>query len=91
MMEKIILELWNHGTAGNTDESCGEISIFTITGECIDFDILCKLAKRGPKELAVQTFVELPTERALKVTVDVSREESGIALIITSFEELDFF
>ena len=91
MGEKITLELWNHGTAGNTEKPCGEVSIFTITGECVDFAILSDLTKHGPESLAVETFGELPTEKALKVWADVSREDDGIALIIASFEGLDSF
>ena len=89
--EKITLELWNHGTAGDTKKPCGEVSIFTITGECVDFAIISDLVKRGPESLAVDTFGELPTEKALKVDVEVDRESDGPALVITNFEELDSF
>jgi hypothetical protein len=36
----MFIELWNHGTYGNTAKPCGEVDIYTVTGENIRADIL---------------------------------------------------
>jgi len=71
----IVLELWNHGAAGETDESCGEICIFNITGARIPLELLEALSDKDKHNNTFDWYDDLPTEQPLKVEAEINYEE----------------
>ena len=74
----IFIELWNHGTAGETIKPCGEVDIFNIScdGEKIPYDVLVELISAeiyGPR---FDWFGHLPTEQGLLVEAEFEIEDS---------------
>ena len=85
------LALWVHGTAGNEEESCGEVEVFDVSGEKIRNEILQELVGDN-HSLRHEWFGSLPTERALLVDCYEEQESldgDGLWLTINSFKELD--
>jgi hypothetical protein len=66
----MFIELWNHGTYGNTAKPCGEVDIYTVTGENIRADILKELMSNKSYGLKFEWFGFLPTEQALLVQAE---------------------
>ncbi len=73
MTNQIVIELWNHGKAGETDKPCGEVSVFNISGENIDLALL-KIITNQAEETGqlFEWFGTLPTEDGLRVTANIS-------------------
>lgn len=84
----MFIELWNHGTAGDTKTPCGEVDIFNVTGERIDADILKILMEDTIPSVKFDWFGGLPTEQALIVEVEYENSENGIWLDVVAFSYL---
>ncbi len=72
-MALMTLEIWNHGTHGEPMKPCGEVAIFNISGENIDYGVLEVITDEG--ELfgkLYDWFGHLPTETALSVKVEIN-------------------
>ena len=83
------IELWNHGTAGDHETPCGEVDIFSISGELIPFEILRELCSEDSGSPKNDWFGELPTERALSVHVlDVSGSD-GFNLRVVDYSVIN--
>ena len=83
----MIISLWVHGTAGNVDTPCGEVDVFEVSGEKIHSTILKKLIDYESNAYRMDWFGDLPTERALLVTVDDISDEDGINLEVVGYSE----
>ena len=84
----VVLELWNHGTAGETMQPCGEVDIFNVTGERIDAGIL-KILMADKHSLKFDWFGGLPTEQCLLVEAAVAREDDEYWLRVKNWKELE--
>ena len=84
----MFLSIWVHGTAGNVDVPCGEVDVFSVSGEKIYIDILNILVDETIPSYKMDWFGHLPTERALMVEAKDVSDEDGIQLeVIGYFEE----
>lgn len=83
------LELWNHGTAGETIKPCGEVDIFNVTGTRINQVVLESLMSKNAYDDKFDWFGGLPTETALQVEAEVEGDEGGIWMHIKSWKELE--
>jgi len=84
----VILELWNHGTAGKTIKPCGEVDIFNISGSKIPSKLLEQLLDKKTYGNKFDWFGDLPTEQALKVEAEISCGEGDFWLSIKNWETL---
>jgi hypothetical protein len=69
MDNRITLNLWNHGTAGDVSTPCGEVDVLKVSGSDISSDLLQLLLVQAG-EHKNDWFGHLPTEEPLNVVAD---------------------
>jgi hypothetical protein len=84
----VMLELWNHGAAGETIKPCGEVDVFNVTGERVPQIVLERLMARGSYDDKFDWFGDLPTETVLQVEAEIDGQDGEVWLWIKSWKEL---
>ena len=88
MKNTITLELWNHGTAGDTKTPCGEVDVLKVSGNDMSADLLQILLIQAG-EHKNEWFGNLPTEEPLKVLANCFFDE-GFWMEVVAFEIITY-
>jgi len=89
-LEQVVrLELWNHGTAGETVKPCGEVDVFNVTGTKINQCVLESLMSKDAYDNKFDWFGGLPTETVLQVDAEIEGDDGDIWMHIKNWKELE--
>lgn len=82
----VMLEVWNHGLAGNSTEPCGETHITKISGDGIWLDFAAKLNNSTGE--AFEWLGHLPTDAWLEVKARICGDDGELYLEVDSYSEM---
>ena len=69
------VEIWIHGTAGDSKTPCGEVDILKLSGKNIEVETINHLIKQGNNGELLDCLNDLPTEMWLRLSIKYSYDD----------------